>query len=162
MFRSDCANAQTDMNLCLAHMLNGTFSWSCDLYSRCLVPLHWCFVPSSHTFLGTFTWRVLYRVYLFVLIDHGEIIHSGLRPARKKKNEWAKRTSFESLRTRLNYFSVIDQNNQINCLLHFHSCFTFEFSHSAVMISCQNSSSQCMNFRRRGLVWKSVAILFSH
>ena len=32
-----------------------------------------------------------------------------------------------NLRTRVNYFSVIDQNNQINCLLHFHLCFTFEF-----------------------------------
>ena len=61
----------------------------------------------------------------------------------------------------MNYFSVIDQNNQINCLLHFHPRFTFEISHSAVMISYQNSSSQCMNFKRRGLVWKSVAILFS-
>ena len=61
----------------------------------------------------------------------------------------------------MNYFSVIDQTTQINYLLHFHSCFTFEFSHSAVMISYLNSSSQCMNFRRRGLVWKSVAILFS-
>ena len=61
----------------------------------------------------------------------------------------------------MNYFSVIDQNNQLNCLLHFHSCFTFEFLHSAVMISYQNSSSQCINFKRRGLVWKSVAILFS-
>ena len=29
------------------------------------------------------------------------------------------------------------------------------------MISYQNSSSQCMNFKRRGLVWKSVVILFS-
>ena len=60
----------------------------------------------------------------------------------------------------MNYFSVIDQNNQTNCLLHIHSCLTFEFSHSTVMIFYQNSSSQCMNFRRRGLVWKSVAILF--
>ena len=78
----------------------------------------------------------------------------------RKKNEWAKRMNFlqANLRTRVNYFSVIDQNNQINCILHFHSCFTFEFSHSAVMISYQNSSSQCMNFRRRGLVWKSVAL----
>ena len=42
-----------------------------------------------------------------------------------------------------------------------HPCFTFEFSHSTDMISYQNSSSQCMNFKRRGLVWKSVAILFS-
>ena len=66
-----------------------------------------------------------------------------------------------NLRTRVNYFSVIDQNNQINCLLYFHSCLTFEFSHSTVMIPYQNSSSQCMNFRKRGLVWKSVAILFS-
>ena len=66
---------------------------------------------------------------------------------------WAKWTSFfcfvffclffflhESLRTRMNYFSAIDQNKQINCLLHFHSCFTFEFSHSAVMIFYQNCS----------------------
>ena len=66
-----------------------------------------------------------------------------------------------NLRTRVNYFSVIDQNNQINCLLHFHPYFTFEFLHSAVMISYQNSSSQCINFKRRGLVWKSDAILFS-
>ena len=43
-----------------------------------------------------------------------------------------------NLRTRVNYFSVIDQNNQINCFLHFHPCFTVEFSHSAVMISYQN------------------------
>ena len=28
------------------------------------------------------------------------------------------------------------------------------------MISYQNSSSPCMNFKRCGLVWKSVAILF--
>ena len=61
----------------------------------------------------------------------------------------------------MNYFSVIDQNNQRNCLLHYYFCFTFEFLRSAVMISYQNSSSQCMNFRRRGLVSKSVAILFS-
>ena len=67
----------------------------------------------------------------------------------------------ESLRTRANYFFVIDQNNQINCLLHFYSCFTFEFSHSSVMISYQNSSSQCMNLKRRGLVENWVAILFS-
>ena len=62
-----------------------------------------------------------------------------------------------NLRTGVNYFSLIDQNNQINCLLHYHPCFIFEFQHSVVMISYQNSSSQCMNFKRRGLVWKSVA-----
>ena len=58
-------------------------------------------------------------------------------------------------------FFVFDQNNQINCLLYFRACFTFEFSHSAVMIIYQYSASQCMNFRRYGLVWKSVATLFS-
>ena len=35
------------------------------------------------------------------------------------------------------------------------------FSHSAVMISYQNSSSQCMNFRRRCLVWKIICHLVS-
>ena len=51
------------------------------------------------------------------------------------------------------YFSVIDQNNQINCLLHIiHFYLKFEFLLSAIMISYQNSSSQCMNFKRRGLV----------
>ena len=39
-----------------------------------------------------------------------------------------------NLRTRVSYLSVIDQNNNINCLLHFYSCFSIEFSHSAVMI----------------------------
>ena len=66
-----------------------------------------------------------------------------------------------NLRTQVNYFSEIDQNNKINCILHFHSSFSFNFSHSAIMISYQNSSSQCMDFRRRGLLWKSVTILFS-
>ena len=47
-----------------------------------------------------------------------------------------------NLKTRVNYFSVINQNNQMNCLLHFHPCFTFDFLHSAVMISYQNSPSQ--------------------
>ena len=69
-----------------------------------------------------------------------------------------------NLRIRVNYFSVIDKNNQINFFfffLHFHPCFTFEFLHSAVIISYQNSSSQCMNFKRRGLAGKSAAILVS-
>ena len=56
-----------------------------------------------------------------------------------------------NLKTRVNYFSV---NNQINCLLHFHPHFTFEFSHSTNMTFYQNSSSHCMNFKRHGLVWK--------
>ena len=38
--------------------------------------------------------------------------------------------------------------------------FYFWIFKSAVMISYQNSSSQWMDFRRRGLVWKSIAILF--
>ena len=65
-----------------------------------------------------------------------------------------------NLSTRENYFSVIYQNNKIKCLLHFHSCFTFEFSLLAVMISYQKSSSQCMNFRRRGLVWNQSPSCF--
>ena len=82
-----------------------------------------------------------------------------LKLARKKRSE---RVFLQAnLKTRVNYFSVFDQNNQINCLLHFHPYFTFEFSHSAVMISYQNNSTQCMNFKRHSLVWKSVAILFS-
>ena len=32
-----------------------------------------------------------------------------------------------NLRPRVNCFSIIDQNNKINSLLHFHSCFSFDF-----------------------------------
>ena len=45
-----------------------------------------------------------------------------------------------NLRTQVNYVSIIDQSNKINCLLHFHSYLTYEILHSAVMISYQNSS----------------------
>ena len=65
------------------------------------------------------------------------------------------------LRTRENYFFVIGQNNKIYCSLSFSHILPFSFHIQPLWFSYQNSSSQCMNFRRRGLVWKSVAILFS-
>ena len=95
----------------------------------------------------------VHRVYLVVLIDYEKKKSLCSKACAKKRVSEANVFFLQTnLKTRVTYFSAIDQNNKINCLLHFRSCFYFELSHSAIVISYQNRSRQCMNLRRRGLV----------
>ena len=144
-----------------------------DIIQYCFLSL-WVPFEDSYVLLTLFhfasIWSILTQNEIFFFITF--LFHfASTMPTQneiKKISKWKKIFHYfvlcciiqANLRTRVNYFLLIDQNNKINCLLHFHSCFTCEFSHSAVMVSYQNSTSQCMNFRRRSLVWKSVAILF--
>ena len=54
----------------------------------------------------------------------------------------------------VNYFSVIDQSNYINCLLHLNPYFTFETLIITFKISYWNVISKLVNFWGPGFVLK--------